>query len=381
MTVHQKASSMQKSLEESAVLVVSLQKTVSKAMKVFYNPVMKLNRDVAVLLLKAWKRKKLRLADPLAGTGVRAIRFLKELPASKITHILINDANPAAEKLIKKHIALNKVNKRKTTVHSHDASICLLSEKSHDYIEIDPFGTPNPFLDAAVKKLRRKGIIAVTATDTAALAGNAPGSCMRKYWAKPLRNECMHELGLRILIRKIQLIGAQHDKALTPVCVHATAHYVRAYLVCEQSKNEIKDVLKRHGYFLYCWKCKSHLISPAPIGECCKKQMDFAGPLWLGTLFDKSLVKEMHKHAKDDAKKLLQVLASEADSTLVGFYDLHVLASALGMGAVKNKEVIKAIKKKGATATETHFSPYGIKTDLPLAEIKKILKSLSAQAK
>ncbi|MCU0373510.1 MAG: ATP-binding protein, partial [Ignavibacteria bacterium] len=42
-----------------------------------------------------------------------------------------------------------------------------------DYIDIDPFGSPCPFLDAAIKRLSRGGILAVTATDTSALAGKS----------------------------------------------------------------------------------------------------------------------------------------------------------------------------------------------------------------
>ena len=36
-----------------------------------------------------------------------------------------------------------------------------------DYIDIDPFGSPNPFLAAAIGRITRNGIVAVTATDTA----------------------------------------------------------------------------------------------------------------------------------------------------------------------------------------------------------------------
>ena len=53
-------------------------KDVSKKLPVFYNPVMKFNRDVSIFLLNAIDRKDIQIALPLAGTGVRGIRLMKE---------------------------------------------------------------------------------------------------------------------------------------------------------------------------------------------------------------------------------------------------------------------------------------------------------------
>ncbi|MEM3127211.1 MAG: hypothetical protein QW331_04065, partial [Candidatus Woesearchaeota archaeon] len=79
--------------EGSANLMLSQQDKISKKLSVFYNPVMKLNRDVAVLLLQSIDKKQMQIADPLAGSGVRAIRFLKELEQKKIKLVAINDYN------------------------------------------------------------------------------------------------------------------------------------------------------------------------------------------------------------------------------------------------------------------------------------------------
>ena len=69
------------SIEEgkAKVRVPKPAKVVSKEMPVFYNPVMKLNRDISVLLLNAIDKKGLRIADILAASGIRSIRFIKEL--------------------------------------------------------------------------------------------------------------------------------------------------------------------------------------------------------------------------------------------------------------------------------------------------------------
>src|SRR4030067_3482323 len=48
---------------------------------VFYNPVMELNRDLAVLALQAYQRRVnrlLRVCEPLTACGLRGIRFAGE---------------------------------------------------------------------------------------------------------------------------------------------------------------------------------------------------------------------------------------------------------------------------------------------------------------
>src|SRR3989338_11110280 len=195
-------------------------KIVSKEMQVFYNPVMGINRDISVLLLNSINNNDLQIADPLAASGIRSIRFLKELNKDKISRIYINDFDKNAVKSIKENLILNKIkykNNKKMTIENEDANLFLLKSTGFDYTDVDPFGTPNPFLDAACKRLARDGILAVTATDTSALAGTYPQACIRKYWAAPKKDALMHETGLRILIRKIQLVAAQYDKALTPI--------------------------------------------------------------------------------------------------------------------------------------------------------------------
>ena len=197
--------------EDQTKVHVPVEKKISRDLPVFYNPLMKLNRDISVALLQSIK-KNLQIGLPLAGTGVRAVRFLTSLKNIKL--IAINDISPESVNLIMKNLELNqdKIKCKEIQLDNEDANTFLLSSKGFDYIDIDPFGSPNNFLENSVRRLARDGILAVTATDTGALSGSYTKACLRKYWARPLRNELMHEIGIRILIRKVQLIGAQNDK-------------------------------------------------------------------------------------------------------------------------------------------------------------------------
>jgi len=325
---------------------------VSKEMEVFYNPVMKLNRDLSVLLLKTigeQRRKEdpsfsFTIGSPLAGSGIREARFLVELKGM-VKEIGINDYSPDAVALIKKNLAKNKVAKPKgvaLTVSCDEANKFLLDSCGYGYIDIDPFGTPNPFLDAAIKRLQRNGILAVTATDTSALAGTYPDACGRKYWATPMRNYLMHEVGLRILVRKIQLIGAQYEKALLPVYSYSKDHYVRVFFVNERQKKSTDALLRQHQYFVLN---RRTFAVTARATNLAKKDELIAGPLWTGQLFDKKLAAAMVKMNKEWTfgqpanQKFLELIAAEAEAPtkLLGFYMLNLVRTTGKMPLRKEK--------------------------------------------
>lgn len=95
--------------EGLAKLKILKAKKISKEMAVFYNPAMKLNRDISVLLLNSLRISKLQIADPLAATVVRSIRFLKDLGNGKIRIIYVNDYGKDAVKLIRENFTLNNI--------------------------------------------------------------------------------------------------------------------------------------------------------------------------------------------------------------------------------------------------------------------------------
>jgi tRNA (guanine26-N2/guanine27-N2)-dimethyltransferase len=242
----------------------------------------------------------------------------------------------------------------------------MLEENGFDYIDVDPFGTPNPFLDSAVKRLARDGILAVTATDTGCLSGTFPEACKRKYFAKPLLNELKHELGLRILIRKVQLIGAQLNKALIPIFSHSTLHYFRIYFRCKKGKQEADKIIEKHKYFLYCNKCMKRFVGNSNKHSCCGEEMEHAGPLWVDKLWDQKLVKKMKP------SKFVNLIKEESKIDDIGFYDIHVIAKKYKKPAPKTEKISASLKQKGYSVARTHFSKYGIKTNAKIEEIIKL---------
>ncbi len=343
---------MEKVMEGSAEIFAPTAKIVSKKLPVFYNPAMKFNRDITILLLSQFP--KMSLCDPLAGTGIISIRFAKELKFKSIT---ANDASKRAFLLIKKNMNHNNV---KFFVHNKDANVLLLESEGFDFIDLDVFGSPNFVLDSAAKRLSREGILAVTATDTAALCGASPKACIRKYWAVPEKNSFMHETGLRILIRKVQLVAAQYDKALYPIFSYFKDHYFRAFFMCKKGKGFADYILAMH------------------------KTGNNSGPYWAGKLFDTKLAGKMNESAYKDKifgknsslLRFLDMAYSESSINSAGFYDIHYICSKNSINPVPKKETILfKIRKKGYKASSTHFKGTGIRSDISYDELVKIIKN------
>jgi tRNA (guanine26-N2/guanine27-N2)-dimethyltransferase len=361
--------------ESDVFLDVKIKKVVSKDMGIFYNPIMKLNRDIAVLLLSVWNKKNLRIADLMAGSGIRTIRFFKELGNDNIESIWCNDLSSESFSKIEENLRINKIFSDKLDLSCEDANSGLLKRKGFDYIEIDPFGSPNPFLDNAIKRLSRSGILAVTATDTSALTGTYKNACMKKYWSVPLKNYFMHETSLRILIRKIQLVALQYEKPLVPVFCHSSNHYVRVYLILERSKKKNEFILNNHKFIL--WNPDSFEIRVSDFKE---KEFVCAGPVWTGSLFDKKFVKKMLFEAKkkgfSEAIKLLSLIDEESSVDMLGYYDLHKIFKKLKISGIKTDLIIDEIKKKGFDAVKVHSNLTGIKTKMPLDKLFNLFNFL-----
>jgi tRNA (guanine26-N2/guanine27-N2)-dimethyltransferase len=339
----------------------------------FYNPDAVVSRDIGVAVISSLGRKNLRMADVLSGTGARTVRLLKESPKNTIKEVFINDINPKAISLIKKNIKTNKLSKVK--VSNNEATLFLMGLNMVDYIDIDPFGSPVPFLDTAMRRLANNGILAIAATDTAALTGSSFSACVRKYNARPMHGEMMHEIGMRILIKKVQEIGAQHERALTPIYCHSTKHYMRAYFKCEAGAEKAKDVLHHHGFIHFCPRCLNRFVSkfnaPKP---CCDISTEVAGPLWLGRLCDEKLAEKVNKFCEvyPETKKITSLISDESLINSAFTFSLPKISSVLSKNAPKQKDLLENLKKKGYSVSLSHFGRECVRTNAPLEEVKKL---------
>jgi len=360
---------------------------------VFYNPVMELNRDLAVLALQTYQRTvnhEIFVCEPLAGCGIRGIRFATEVKG--VQKVLINDINEKASQLARYNVQMNGLSKR-VTVKNEDANLLLAHygapRKRFDAIDIDPFGSPVPYLDSAIRALRKGGLLALTATDMAPLCGVHPKACIRKYGGKPLRTEYCHELAVRLLAGCLATTAAKHDIGISVVFSHSTNHYIRIYATANYGAKKADESIKNMGYMLHCFRCfhretTKELLLLEHSGKCseCNSKLNIAGPLWIGKIFDREFCELMQQEAKqrrfrleERIGKILALIKGEAEAP-VTYYVIDKLCDLLALPVPSVKKVAEILRKGGFQASLTHFNSKGIRTNASAINMRELLEKL-----
>lgn len=362
---------------------------------VFYNPRMKLNRDIAVIALQAYQRRRgcvLTVCEPMCGTGVRGIRLAKEVEG--VEHVVMGDLNPLATRLTRANIELNGLTDQ-VVVRNLDVNLLLAlhsaPRRRFDYIDIDPFGSPVRYLDSAIRALRSGGLLAVTATDMAPLCGVHPKACIRKYGGSPLHSEYCHEVALRLLVGSLASVAARHEKSVGVVFSHSTDHYVRAYALLGHGSEGASRSLGEVGYILHCPRCLNRrtVHKVREIGEAlcdeCGGSMIIAGPLWLGRLSDITFCDEMIEEAERQEfgerriMRLLRLVRSESEYPPT-FFHIDKISDQLNLPSSPTEGILGALRRAGYRVSRTHFHPRGIKTDASLSVVRGILRALGSRS-
>lgn len=361
---------------------------------VFFNPVMEFNRDVTVLAFQAYQRmvnREITICEPLTATGIRGLRFAAEVQGVK--KVVSSDINLGSAQLAAYNIALNNLQDRVSVKHK-DANR-LLTEHSapktrFDIIDIDPFGTPVPHLDSAVQALRNNGLLATTATDMAPLCGVHAKACIRKYGGRPLRTEYCHELAVRLLAGAVATAAAKHDIGTRVLFSHCSDHYIRVYTQIGYGCQKADESLKTMGYILHCFNCLHRETAAKPFPDAaakcpeCGTKMDYAGPLWLGKIFDLQftdlMIKENVRTAFRNSGKITKLLglAREEAEAPITYHVLDRLSGKFGLPAPSTAAFFQALRAAGFKVVATHFNTRGVRTDAPASAMQETLKKTTA---
>jgi tRNA (guanine26-N2/guanine27-N2)-dimethyltransferase len=352
---------------------------------VFFNPEMELNRDVTVAVLRAYERRvdgaanvgdddpeerTLSYLDAMSATGVRAARAAKSG-----YDVTAADVDPEAVELARENLSLNDLPGE--AVQS-DANVLMHSER-FDVVDLDPFGTPVPFADAAVAGTRK--LLCVTATDTAPLCGAHFDSGVRKYDTVPRNTDFHREMGLRVLIGALSRVAARRDVAIEPICSHATRHYARTYLELTHKATAADKALQWLGFVYHCEDClyREHEFGrianpPEDCPNCGSARCSAAGPIWLGPIADSAFVETVADEIRPNmgewqrASRLLETLAVELDTPT--HYDQHRLCKQWGAPANKLETFLDDLRDAGYEASPAHYGGTCFKTDADVEQIR-----------
>jgi tRNA (guanine26-N2/guanine27-N2)-dimethyltransferase len=419
--------------EGNTILIVptrSLARNVPPKMPAFFNPAARLSRDISILVYGSFmalnqllfKKEPVTFADTFSGVGARSLRVAMEV--SPVDKVLLNDINPIAISAARRSAKINGIEKK--CVFSQKDVHLFLNNCQHNgrerYVvtDLDPFGSPSPYVDSLVRAALNGGLISVTATDTAVLYGKYPEVCFRKYYSRPINNTYSNEIAVRILLSFMALIAGRMDLSIEPIFAHSHHHYSRIYLRVHVSSDQANRLADNIGYVTHCFTCgdrRKHPYSfPSLVCDICKKKLSIAGPMWIKPIFDRRLISRMlgennnkilveeggvaslqnvpragnlsHELSDDTrspnykimmngtyGRQILHLLNRaflELDD-LPYYYTLDEIGSMMKTSPHSMEEVSEMTLRVGFRVSRASFRPNGFKTDASIEEIKKLL--------
>jgi len=294
------------------------------------------------------------------ATGIRGLRLLGETGA--FASFVFTEPGDAAFAALARNVA-GRVGARAIPSDGRRPP----DTAPFDLVDVDPYGSPLPFLPGAFGSVRAGGVLAVTATDMMVLAGAQPSATRRLYGARPIRGRLGPEAGLRILLAVLAREARSAGRAVRPWVAYVRAHYVRAYLEVGPGSAPPDPV---------------GLIDPEtwsgpPVGDAGPY-----GPLWLGPLFDPDLLRRVEVPATaerpEELGSFLALLRQEAEVPSPFYYEPNRLAARGGFPFPPSVESLRtALTQSGYRAVRTHVRPEGIRTDAPRDAVEAIAGKLS----
>ncbi|MDW0250949.1 MAG: tRNA (guanine(10)-N(2))-dimethyltransferase [Nitrososphaeraceae archaeon] len=377
---------------KTSLLVPSsaLSQSVPPKNPAFFNPNAKWNRDISMLVYKVYtsSSKNKTLADSICGVGARGLRASVEVP--QIETIYFNDLNPIAIEFAKESAKLNQV-QYKCIFKTNEVCKFLNFEEREirrfDIVDLDPFGSPSPYVDCVLRSVSNGGLISITATDTAVLCGVYPSVCYRKYYGFPIRSEYSNEIGVRLLVSFIALNATRFDLSVVPYFCHSNLHYLRVYLKIIFSSSLANTVSSKIGFIKHCQKCKSRRVEkirePNLVCDLCGAKCIMAGPLWIDSIFDSDFVNSMLNELKNSENstsprndhnrllKMMQICSSELP--IPAYFETDSIASSAKKSSISLDKVISTLASNGFQSSKTTMNEKGFKTDASPKEIIELL--------
>lgn len=438
-----------------------------KGNKVFYNPIQQFNRDLSVVGIRAWdqlykedrekfkhkpsrKRKRgkdnedsvdvqnevqnelttteptsaqnevlnevssgassvgqpyIRIIEALSASGLRAIRYAKEIPHVRM--VLANDFSASAVKSIQENSAFNETTGI-VKPNEGDANVFMHAHKQKPahVVDLDPYGSAAPFLDAGVQAVTEGGLLIVTCTDLAVLAGNNyPEKCFALYGGTNLYSDANHESALRLVLHMVANSAAKYGKAIEPLLSLSIDFYVRLFIRLKTSAAAVKENASKTLVTYHCVGCGSlatqslgrvtkrpekgsikysYGIGPPVSHNCehCGSPHHIGGPMWGHSIHNKVFIDKMLDITKTldpnvygtlpRMEGMLTMAKNELD--LPFYFSLPDICSVLKAPVPPFKKFASAIINAGYKLSGTHAKPACIKTDAPYSVVWDIVR-------
>ncbi|KAL8934128.1 MAG: hypothetical protein Q9216_006061, partial [Gyalolechia sp. 2 TL-2023] len=311
-----------------------------------------------------------RILDALSATGLRALRYAKEIP--HVTSVTANDISAPATASIKLNVEYNglveKVHPTTGDAKALMGHVANPGKEPFHVVDLDPYGTAAPFLDTAVQAVTDGGLLCVTCTDAAIFASVGwPEKTFSLYGGLPWRGPQGHEAGLRLVLNAVATSAARYGLAIEPLVSLNIDFYVRLFIRVKRSPVEVKCLAGKTMVVYNCDqgcgafhiqylahtrereakngdKLHNHTLAQGPTAtpfcDHCGFKTHLAGPMWGGPLHN--------PHFLIRVLDLLPSLDSEVYGTLPRIEGMLTLA--LNETLFQDKDMPKMASGESAAA-------------------------------
>ncbi|KAG6333651.1 hypothetical protein ID866_5438 [Astraeus odoratus] len=307
--------------------------------------------------IREYQPYKFVLLEALSATGLRSIRYAKEIPL--VRFVIANDLSESATAAMRRNVDLNGLGpdadtcqdgclgpsaldletKRpslgKVRVNEGDACALMYNHRTEkkrvDVVDLDPYGTAAPFIDAAVQAVNDGGLLCVTCTDLAVLATtNYSEKCFSNYGGIPVKAEYCHEAALRLVLNTISTSASRYGRYIEPLLSLSVDFYVRLFVRLQSAPIDVKKAASKTSMYYICSGCQSFFeqklgrviekvnestgaknyqfktqTGPPVPPECpdCGFSLHLSGPMWSGPLHDSQFVSRVLEHVDGNLDK------------------------------------------------------------------------------
>ncbi|CAH0757919.1 unnamed protein product [Diatraea saccharalis] len=297
---------------------------------------------------------------------------------------------------------------------SHDDACMLMYKHKHpserfSAIDLDPYGCPSIFLDAAVQSVQDGGLLLVTATDMAVLAGNSPETCYSKYGAISLKTKCCHEMALRILLQCIEKHANRYSRYIVPLLSISADFYIRIFVKIYTGAIHCKKTTSKLAMVYQCVGCDNMTLQPLGgfksnpteknpnqmkgflptgpvVGEhCvnCNQKHHLGGPIWTAPIHEPVFVSRVlaelssERHClgtRDRIEGVLSMVREELHDVPL-YYSMDRLVGRVHLETMPMLLMRSAILNAGYKVSYSHASKMSIKTTAPAQFIWDIVRT------
>ena len=129
-----------------------------------------------------------------------------------------------------------------------------------DVVDLDPYGSANPFLEGAISSIANNGLLCVTFTDMAVLCARQPHVCFYKYGAAPLGKPYCHEQALRMVLYTINTMANKHGRRVEPLISLTVDFYIRLFMRVKTAPQQCHQSITKYSNIHQCTFCESFYL-------------------------------------------------------------------------------------------------------------------------